>query len=227
MQVDHAYSIGFKVMCIDTMITSCLINGTLTRSNKELLAHQQYYEYDCWILPLHLMLGKTGHWVLMVVDLKRQHLIYLDSLHHCPEPMLVKRILSLALIHAAKIPGKSTKYSDWKVYAPNDIPRQRGGYNCGIFVCVWIYMICQSLSMTFNQKDTDYGRAGITRLLASHETFTYSARQKVAREILHAELELGEDVENEAKNLEKQKITIIRTPPKSFKTADYCASINN
>ena len=49
-------------------------------------------------------------------------------------------------------------YKEWEIYAPDDIPRQRDGFNCGPFVC--LYMEClikrSDFSLKYSEKMNDY-----------------------------------------------------------------------
>ena len=114
-----------------------------------------YCIMDCDLVcvPVH----QEVHWVLAVIDIKQREVRYYDSLGGKDRTCLVRHFahtlpvvvsaFCFDLEHATQAnllryvadeaKGKQDKtldVSDWKQLAPSDIPEQKNGCDCGVFM---------------------------------------------------------------------------------------------
>ena len=103
----------------------------------------------------------------MVVDFKRKIFLYLNSMHKIPPGYFIDRLVSFI---TTQYGAQKYKWDEWSMYSPQDIPAQHldstsDGGNCGVHVCVWGYIITHSVHIEFRERDMQYARKGIARLL--------------------------------------------------------------
>lgn len=173
IQVDKAREQGFKVMAMEIILTSQMLSGKFSPGFESWLAKNMLPSYDCWLLPLNL---DRNHWTLLVVDIKRARLTYLNSYHRNPPDNVVSGVMSLIERFT------KDKSKEWQLVVAEDTPKQKADVNCGMHVCIWSYMICNRIELPFtswnkgdtstNRKpnDTDYARVGVAKILMNSET---------------------------------------------------------
>ncbi|CAG9790408.1 unnamed protein product [Diatraea saccharalis] len=148
-----------NIMFVDTLSTSGILHRNVSRGFNKWLVDNEFAKYNIWLLPFNL---NAMHWVLVVVDFERQNIVLIDSAHNCLQHDEITAILEwLTSTHKYQNTNK-----DWKFYAPKDIPNQRDGYSCGVHVCLWIYVICTGIPLSFDEIDARKARARIATHLA-------------------------------------------------------------
>jgi sentrin-specific protease 1 len=63
--------------------------------------------------------------------------------------------------------GDTLYIDEWKNYAPNDIPRQENGYDCGMFVCKFADFRSSDVPVRFSQTDLPYFRKRMLHEISS------------------------------------------------------------
>jgi len=103
---------------------------------------------DKIFVPVHL----GTHWCLAVIDTVAKEICYYDSLlghnKHCLD--CLRKYLS----DEAK--NKRNELLDlqlWQEVHKTDIPKQLNGYDCGMFMLLYIDRLVHELPLDFSQKD--------------------------------------------------------------------------
>ena len=118
------------------------------------------FGYDKILIPIN----QPSHWVLVVVNFVTKTVGYYDSLYG-EDPTCTEYILRWLGDEWADKYKSNPKYKDcnprtskWAIEYPKDIPRQRNGYDCGVFTCKNAECLSRSDSINFTQKDTPHIR---------------------------------------------------------------------
>ncbi|XP_065096297.1 sentrin-specific protease 2 isoform X2 [Paramisgurnus dabryanus] len=111
--------------------------------------------YDMILVPLHLGV----HWALAVVDFKSKSVRSYDSMGQRHDDIC--NMILLYLKEEFKIKkGKDLDVSKWTACSlrPTEIPQQKNGSDCGVFVCKYADYIARGHSLTFLQNHMPYFR---------------------------------------------------------------------
>ncbi|XP_049636479.1 sentrin-specific protease 2-like [Suncus etruscus] len=125
------------------------------------------FDQELILVPIH----QEVHWSLVVIDVRKKSLKYLDSMGHkghkicemllqyLQEESQTKRNIDLNLL-------------EWTLYSmkPHEIPQQFNGSDCGVFTCQFANYISRDKPITFTQ----------------HQMPVF--RKKMVLEILHQQL---------------------------------------
>ncbi|XP_071608149.1 sentrin-specific protease 2 isoform X2 [Heliangelus exortis] len=129
--------------------------------------HVELFKKDLIFVPIHL----RSHWTLVVIDMRKKNISYFDSMgqkgddicetvfQYLQEESRVKRNVELPI-------------SEWTLHSmgPREIPQQRNGSDCGVFMCKYADYISQDKRINFTQSHMSY------------------FRMKMAWEIIHQQL---------------------------------------
>ncbi|GMJ05454.1 EARLY IN SHORT DAYS 4 [Hibiscus trionum] len=115
-----------------------------------------YCLFDCdkIFVPIH----KDIHWCLAVINKKDQKFQYLDSLRGGD----AKVLNALANYYVEEVMDKSGKDIDiisWEKEYVEDLPTQKNGFDCGMFMLKYIDFYSRGLSLCFDQEHMRYFRA--------------------------------------------------------------------
>ncbi|KAG0224915.1 SUMO1 sentrin specific peptidase 1 [Mortierella sp. GBA43] len=116
------------------------------------------FEMDYVLLPIH---QSGNHWTTAVIDMKNKHIDYYDSLlGNNPKCFLILRnYLDQESQDKLK---KPFDFQGWENACPKDIPRQRNGYDCGVFTCTFIEFKSRGMDdLDFSQDNMIYLRKKI------------------------------------------------------------------
>ncbi|KAJ7439132.1 hypothetical protein FB451DRAFT_1151843 [Mycena latifolia] len=116
--------------------------------------HTKYWEKPLWLIPIHRV--DEEHWVLAVVDVGTQQILFFDSLalrgHGWRQDIrdimvLITRMVVLANRnnHALYV---STEEECWMARPLFNIPRQSNGYDCGLWVLCMMAAILRGYAIT-------------------------------------------------------------------------------
>ncbi|KAG1942364.1 sentrin-specific protease 2 isoform X2 [Pimephales promelas] len=111
--------------------------------------------YDIILVPLHLGV----HWSLAVVDLKTKSVLSYDSMGQRHDDICNMILLYLKEEFKVK-KGKDLDLSKWTLSSlrPSEIPQQKNGSDCGVFICKYADYISRGRSLTFRQNHMPYFR---------------------------------------------------------------------
>ncbi|KAK7154980.1 hypothetical protein R3I93_009816 [Phoxinus phoxinus] len=111
--------------------------------------------YDIILVPLHLGV----HWSLAVVDFKSKSVLSYDSMGQRHDDIC--NLILLYLKEEFKVKkGKDLDMSKWTLSSlrPSEIPQQKNGSDCGVFVCKYADYISRGRNLTFRQNHMPYFR---------------------------------------------------------------------
>ncbi|KAF9091385.1 SUMO1 sentrin specific peptidase 1 [Mortierella sp. AD031] len=113
------------------------------------------FEMDYVLIPIHC---SGNHWTTAVIDMKRKRIDYYDSLlGNNPKCFLILRDY-LESESRDKL-KKPFNFDGWENDCPKDIPRQRNGYDCGVFTCTFIEFKSRGAEeFEFSQDEMPYLR---------------------------------------------------------------------
>uniref|UniRef100_A0A915DMI0 Ubiquitin-like protease family profile domain-containing protein n=1 Tax=Ditylenchus dipsaci TaxID=166011 RepID=A0A915DMI0_9BILA len=119
------------------------------------------FAYDILIVPIH----QTGHWALVIVDLRRKTISYYDSL--LGDGANTLRIIRKFLEQTEK-PENTNRFNKkvWLCDSPKDIPKQKNGYDCGLFLCCFADRVSKEEKLDFNQEQMPKIRKQLLSLLS-------------------------------------------------------------
>uniref|UniRef100_A0A8C2BFP9 SUMO specific peptidase 2 n=1 Tax=Cyprinus carpio TaxID=7962 RepID=A0A8C2BFP9_CYPCA len=111
--------------------------------------------YDIILVPLHLGV----HWSLAVVDFKSKSVQSYDSMGQRHDDICNMILLYLKEEFKVK-KGKDLDTSKWTLSSlrPSEIPQQKNGSDCGVFVCKYADYISRGRNLTFRQNHMPYFR---------------------------------------------------------------------
>ncbi|KAH1041456.1 hypothetical protein GLYMA_09G044400v4 [Glycine max] len=110
-------------------------------------------ECDKIFVPIH----QEIHWCLAVINKKDKKFQYLDSMKGEDSFVLEK----LAKYFADEVNDKTGKHIDvntWKKEFVKDLPVQKNGYDCGVFMIKYADFYSRGLELCFNQENMSYFR---------------------------------------------------------------------
>ncbi|KAM3337412.1 ubiquitin-like-specific protease ESD4 [Capsicum galapagoense] len=114
-----------------------------------------YCLLDCdkIFVPIH----KEIHWCLAVINKRDKKFQYLDSLKG--RDVNVLKVLARYFVDEVKDKsGKSIDVSSWKQEFVEDLPEQKNGYDCGVFMIKNADFYSRDIGLCFNQGDMPYFR---------------------------------------------------------------------
>lgn len=110
-------------------------------------------ECDKILVPVH----QSVHWCLGVIDLRRQKLLYLDSLQG-RDPNVLNSLARYIVDEARERGGQDLDVSKWEHVYVDDIPRQLNGCDCGMFMLKYADFHSRGASLSFTQSSMNYFR---------------------------------------------------------------------
>ncbi|XP_034418831.1 sentrin-specific protease 2 isoform X2 [Cyclopterus lumpus] len=104
--------------------------------------------YDLILVPLHLGV----HWAMAVIDFKSKTVMSYDSMGQRHDDVCSLLLLYLKEEHKAKR-GRELDSPKWTVGSlrATEIPQQKNGSDCGVFVCKYADYIAKGRPLTFKQ----------------------------------------------------------------------------
>jgi len=108
---------------------------------------------DKVVVPIHL----GNHWCLAVINFKQKRFEYYDSLGSSNDSCL-KTLKKYLLDESMDKRKNPIDLSDWEDYQPKDIPLQKNGYDCGVFMCKYADCTSAGRPFLFKQLHMPYFR---------------------------------------------------------------------
>lgn len=91
-----------------------------------------------------------NHWVLLVVNLETNVLQVYNSLGG------YRKECTMALVNLQDCMEQTFGGSPWTIIVTHmDVPRQRNGDDCGVFICATALLLARGLQATFGQNEAD------------------------------------------------------------------------
>lgn len=110
-------------------------------------------ECDKIFIPIH----KEIHWCLAVINKKDEKFQYLDSLGGRDKQVMT--VLARYFVDEVKDKsGKDIDVSSWKQEFVEDLPEQKNGYDCGVFMIKYSDFYSRDVGLCFNQEHMPYFR---------------------------------------------------------------------
>ncbi|KAG1326251.1 ubiquitin-like-specific protease ESD4 [Cocos nucifera] len=110
-------------------------------------------ECDKIFVPIH----KEIHWCLAIINVKDNKFQYLDSLGGMD--MAVLRVLARYFMDEVKDKsGKELDTESWKQEAVDNLPLQKNGWDCGMFMLKYSDFYSRGLDLCFGQEHMAYFR---------------------------------------------------------------------
>nr|XP_060624018.1 sentrin-specific protease 2 isoform X1 [Anolis sagrei ordinatus] len=113
------------------------------------------FQHDLILVPIHIRV----HWALVVIDMRRETIKYFDSMGQSGHNICMKLLQYLQDESKVKR-NLEINPSSWTLYSmkPNEIPQQRNGSDCGVFVCKYADFISRDKPIVFSQCHMPYYR---------------------------------------------------------------------
>ncbi|XP_051568345.1 sentrin-specific protease 2-like isoform X1 [Myxocyprinus asiaticus] len=145
---------GRKVYSFSTFLFPKLHSGGHTAVRRWTKA-VDLFQYDIILVPLHLGV----HWSLAVVDFKSKSVRSYDSMGQRHDDICNMILLYLKEEFKVK-KGKDLDILKWTVSSlrPTEIPQQKNGSDCGVFVCKYADYITRGCNLTFRQNHMPFFR---------------------------------------------------------------------
>ncbi|XP_064458246.1 sentrin-specific protease 1-like [Ornithodoros turicata] len=112
------------------------------------------FSYDILLVPLHF----HAHWCLSSVDLRKGHIAYYDSMGGSSDMDVLETIREYLQEESMEKRKFELDTSQWTMVVMRDIPLQKNGSDCGMFVCQYAECISRGASINFSQQDMPYLR---------------------------------------------------------------------
>jgi len=111
------------------------------------------FSLDKVIVPVHL----GNHWCLAVVNFNDKKFEYYDSLGG-DNPTCHKALRKYIADEYKDKKKADFDFIGWENFTPKNIPHQRNGYDCGVFMCKFADFISRNKPFNFSQKNMQYFR---------------------------------------------------------------------
>lgn len=157
-----------KVVPFDSLMAECLLSDNgLSPGYCSKLASLNVMQADICLMPINTM---DIHWSLFIMVPKKKKFIYIDSLKWKMDEKLMPRFcgaIKSIVVKVLKIP--KPKWSEWtcieSIDHPSQIDSSNSSNNCGIHVCVWMYIICTGSCVSFHENQMNNVRKVIACVL--------------------------------------------------------------
>lgn len=100
---------------------------------------------------LPMIMGK--HWKLAVIDFEIKGITMYDPLGQRDMDTMKTISMFIQAKYEDKMSTPMVEMKDWTIEYPSKNPRQRNGYDCGVFVCAYAADILMQAEFSFEQKD--------------------------------------------------------------------------
>lgn len=110
-------------------------------------------ECDKIFVPIH----KETHWCLAVINKRDEKFQYLDSLKG-GDRQVMKFLTRYIVDEVNDKTGKVINVSSWQQEYVEDLPEQKNGYDCGVFMIKYADFYSRDVGLCFDQKHMQYFR---------------------------------------------------------------------
>lgn len=122
--------------------------------------HVDIFAKEFLVIPIML---DRNHWALVIININKKEIIFYDSLYKCKETCIntinnLKDYLKKEYLYKKQ---KHLNFDDWICGAADNIPLQKNGIDCGVFLCVYAEYVTANKTFNFSQNDMTYFRKKI------------------------------------------------------------------
>ena len=122
------------------------------------------FELDKLFIPINI---NNNHWILAVIFIKEKRIQIYDSML-APGTRYLSRLFEYLKCEFQEKKNSIGSWHNWQLVPCNyDTPKQLNGYDCGVFVCMFIHFIADNRELLFNQNDVNNYRNFIAYQLAT------------------------------------------------------------
>ncbi|XP_035304610.1 sentrin-specific protease 2-like [Cricetulus griseus] len=124
------------------------------------------FEKEIVLVPIH----RKVHWSLIVIDLRKQSIVYLDSMGQTGQN-ICETIFQYLQNESKTRRSIELDPLEWKQYSvtSEEIPRQLNGSDCGMFTCKYADYISRDQPVTFSQQHMPiFRKRMVWEILHSH-----------------------------------------------------------
>ena len=133
-----------------------------------------FFDNQIFLIPWNY---SNIHWVLLFIDMERKEVVVLDSNFHNQLTKDIQQQMMMTLKFMCVLSNYEHKNeSNWENICVEEfewkkengwLPKQRNGYDCGVFMLMNIYVILKELKGFYKQRDTITFRHYLFRLLCN------------------------------------------------------------
>ncbi len=113
----------------------------------------------------------NSHWVLCVIFMEKKEIVFYDSFHSKGDKYL-NALLDYVEKEAERRGNKSFDKKEWTC-KNGDPPKQKNGYDCGVFTIMCMDFLSDNLPLSFEQSDMNDFRRKITYHVAYEASLDY------------------------------------------------------
>jgi len=125
------------------------------------------FEKDKVFIPIN---RSNNHWILIVVFIQQQKIIYYDSIADVNKAKLYLYLTARWLIDEAKSKNHKIEINDWKlINAGKNIPQQNNGYDCGMYVLLYADYIADDLPLSYGEEEVSASRNKIAQFIINNK----------------------------------------------------------
>uniref|UniRef100_A0AC35FJE6 Ubiquitin-like protease family profile domain-containing protein n=1 Tax=Panagrolaimus sp. PS1159 TaxID=55785 RepID=A0AC35FJE6_9BILA len=126
------------------------------------------FEYDYILIPIH----HSVHWFIIIVDVKAKIIGSFDSLGR-ENLYHLENVRKILITHAEAIDDICNKDADWDIFSDKSAPRQKNGFDCGVFACQYAQYITNQRLLDFQQSQMNYFRKRMQYELIKNKILEY------------------------------------------------------
>ncbi|KAJ1830184.1 SUMO1 sentrin specific peptidase 1 [Coemansia sp. RSA 2711] len=120
------------------------------------------FEMDLVVVPVHLGV----HWCCAIIDFRKRTIFYYDALLG-DNPKCLRTLLNYLHEESKDKLAVAFDESGWTLACPKDIPRQRNGYDCGVFAVMFAEYVTRDAPFAFSQDNCQFLRSKIAYEIAT------------------------------------------------------------
>lgn len=137
-------------------------SGVKKWSNK---SNIKVLDMDKVFIPINI---NQNHWCLAVINFLKHRFEYYDPMGG-HSPRLLFEYLRDYVLHEANLWGRAAgtasgfNLDGWYDVIVKNIPQQKNGYDCGVYVCTFADLLSENMPLSFSQEHIDTIRLRIVR----------------------------------------------------------------
>ncbi len=156
---------GLSVYSLSPIFTIRLMSRGYLQSRPR-VRQVDFFAYDLILCPFNVL---STHWIIIIVDNRDRTINHYDSQHgFYPECVDAVR----DLIQGEHLDTRKTYAPHYTTVRREDVPKQVGPYDCGVFACMYAEFETRGAPITFTQDDMEYFRRKMAFEILSDKLLT-------------------------------------------------------